>query len=209
MNPPPTPIARPLPIHGGMSRQGGRLVALTALLTALTAPLWAAQADRNLPLEVTSDGKEAAKVDLARKITTITGNVVATQGTLKLTAATVEVREDARGYYHALAQGGPATFRQKRDRVEEWVAGQAQRIEYDGASERVRLVGGAKLRLERPGHAGDEATAPVIVYDQKTDTVVFEGEGAAPAGGEPQRAKLIFQPRSRAAEPPASAASGP
>lgn len=191
------------------TRLARRLMALTALLTAVAGGAWAAQADRNLPLEVTSDGKEAAKVDLARKITTIIGNVVATQGTLRLTAATVEVREDASGYYHALALGGPATFRQKRDRVEEWVAGQAQRIEYDGASERVRLVGGAKLRLERPGSAGDEASAPVIVYDQKSDTVVFEGEGAAPAGREPQRAKLVFQPRARVAESPAPAASAP
>ena len=182
---------------------------LTAVgLIALALPLAAEQADRNLPLEVTSDGKEAAKVDLARRVTTISGNVVATQGTLRVTAATVEVREDERGFYHALAQGGPATFRQKRDRVNEWVAGQASRIEYDGAAERVRLVGNAKLRLERPGSAGDEATAPVIVYDQRSDTVVFEG-GAGGTASEPQRARLVFTPRPRAAEPAASAASAP
>lgn len=187
-----------------------RLLA-ASLLFVLALPLMAEQADRNLPLEVTSEGKEAAKVDLARKVTTISGNVVATQGTLRVTAATVEVREDARGYYHALAQGSPATFRQKRDRVNEWVAGQAQRIEYDGAAERVRLVGNATLRLERPGSPGDEATAPVIVYDQRSDTVVFEG-GAGPgaaANPQPQRARLVFTPRPRAAEPAASAASAP
>lgn len=178
------------------------------LLAALTGLAHAEQADRNLPLEVTSEGSEAARVDLARKVTTLTGNVVATQGTLKVTAASVEVREDAQGYYHAVALGGPATFRQKRDRVNEWVAAQAQRIEYDGARERVRLVGNARLRLERPGDPGDVASAPVIVYDQKSDTVVFEG-GSGAQGGEPQRARLIFMPRPRAAEPAASAASAP
>lgn len=182
-------------------------LAIFCLVAALCGPAGAEQADRQLPLEVTSDGREAAKVDLARKVTTVTGNVVATQGTLKVTAGTVEVREDAEGYYHAVALGGPATFRQKRDRVNEWVAGQAQRIEYDGARERVRLVGNAKLRLERAGNPGDEATAPVIIYDQRSDTVVFEGNGGQ--AGEPQRARLIFMPRPQAAEPAASAASAP
>ena len=84
------------------------------------------------------------------------------------------------------------------------IEGQADRIEYDGATERVRLIGNAKLRLLRAGAASDEASASAIVYDQRADTITCEGGTAAT--GTPGRARLVFVPREP--EPAASAASG-
>ncbi len=122
----------------------------------------------------------------------------------------MEIKEDAAGRYLATAQAGAgrlAVFRQKRDKVEEFIEGQADRIEYDGATERVRLIGNAKLRLLRAGAASDEATASTIVYDQRADTITFEG--GTTMAGTPGKARLVFVPREPpAAEPAASAASG-
>ncbi len=179
-----------------------RLLPAAVIAAALLAaggwlPAHAEKADRGKPLEVVSDGSQSAVVDLKTKLTTISGHVVVTQGTLQIKADRIEVREGTPGRYQANALGStaqPATFRQKRDRVDEFVEGEAERIEYDGAAEKVRFVGNAKLRVVRPGGPPDEANAAVITYDQRSDTIVFEG-GTYPA-------RLVFIPRST--EPTAS-----
>ncbi|WP_396267652.1 lipopolysaccharide transport periplasmic protein LptA [Ideonella sp.] len=193
-----------------MTRPSSRLLLALAVSTAAAGSAWAEKADRTKPLVVESDNQKAVSVDLAKKITTLQGNVSVSQGTLLIRADRMEIKEDAAGRYLATAQAGAgrlAVFRQKRDKVEEFIEGQADRIEYDGATERVRLIGNAKLRLLRAGAASDEATASTIVYDQRADTITFEGGTATT--GTPGKARLVFVPRETpAAEPAASAASG-
>jgi lipopolysaccharide export system protein LptA len=179
-----------------------RLSALLVLLAC--APVQAEKADRTKPLVVESDGKKAASVDLSKRTTTVVGNVVITQGTLQIKADRVDVREDTPGRFGATALGSaaqPATFRQKRDRVDEVIEAQALRIEYDGATDRIRLVGDARMRILRAGQPADEATAAVIVYDQPADTLTFEGgsPGSAAAGSRP---RLVFVPRPDSPEAP-------
>ena len=192
-----------------MTRPSSRLLLALAVLTASAGSAWAEKADRSKPLVVESDNQKAVSVDLAKKITTLQGNVSVSQGTLLIRADRMEIKEDAAGRYLATAQAGAgrlAVFRQKRDKVEEFIEGQADRIEYDGATERVRLIGNAKLRLLRAGAASDEATASTIIYDQRADTISFEG--GTTTAGTPGKARLVFVPRESPAEPAASAASG-
>jgi lipopolysaccharide export system protein LptA len=167
----------------------------------------AEKADRSLPMEVLSDGKQAATVDLARKVTVVNGHVTITQGTLLIKADRVEVREIEPGRFTASARGAgdqPASFRQKRDRVDEFVDGEADRLDYDGAAEKVHFIGNARLRVLRGGVPTDEASASTIVYDQRADTIVFEGGGKATPGVAAGRARLVFVPRT---EPSASGAA--
>lgn len=190
------------------------LLAVACVTLWATAPARAERADRTKPMVVESDGKESASVDLARKLTVITGNVVVTQGTMRINADRIEVREDPPGRYQANAKGStaqPALFRQKRDRVDEIVEAESQRIEYDGGSERVKFIGDAKLRVLRAGVVSDEASAATIVYDQRADTIVFEGGAPAAAGAPPGRARLVFVPRPEgsASEPAAAPAPSP
>ncbi len=187
----PTPIFSPraLPVLLAAAVLG-------ALLGGL--PARAEKADRSKPMEIVSDAKQSASVDLKNKLTVISGNVVITQGTLQIKADQVEVREDVPGRYQANAKGSadkPATFRQKRDRVDEVVEAEALRVEYDGAAEKVRFIGDAKMRVVRPSGPPDEANAAVITYDQKNDTIVFEGGPPATPGSAPGRARLVFIPR--------------
>lgn len=164
----------------------------------------AEKADRSQPLVVESDGKQSAQVDLARKLTIVSGNVNISQGTLLIKADRVEVRETDTGVYVAVARGWPqqqASFRQKRDRVNETLEAQAERIEYDGGAEQVRFIGDAWMRLRRDGVVTDEAHAAVITYDQRADTVLFEGGGPAPTGSAEGKARLVFTPRHAASAP--------
>ena len=129
----------------------------------------------------------------------ISGNVVVSQGTLQIKADKVEIREDTQGRPLATATGSatkPASFRQKRDRPDEFIEAEAQRIDYDGGADRVRFSGGAKMRLVRAGVVTDEASASAIVYDQPSDTVTFEGSAnTGKSGGLDGRARLVFVPR--------------
>src|SRR6187549_710783 len=53
-------------------------------------------------------------------------NVVVTKGTMTIRASRIEVRESPDGYHTAVAFGSPsqhATFRQKRDAPDEYIAG--------------------------------------------------------------------------------------
>lgn len=179
-------------------RPAALLAAAFLLGAGLAVPARAEKADRGKPMVVESDGKQSATVDLKSKLTVISGNVVITQGTLQIKADRVEVREDAPGRYQAQAKGSPdrpATFRQKRDRVDEVVEAESERVEYDGAAEKVRFIGNAKLRVVRPSGPPDEANAAVITYDQRSDTIVFEGSSPAASGAADGRARLVFIPR--------------
>lgn len=187
-----------------MTRISSSVAGTLALVALLGNPAWAEKADRTQPLVVESESKKAVSVDLAKKATVIEGNVAITQGSLQIKADRVEIKEDAQGHFQALATanaGRQASFRQKRDKVNEFMEGLAERIEYDGSAERVRLSGNARLRLIRPGFAPDEASAPVIVYDQKGDTLTFEGSTGQPGVSKP--ATLVFVPRAAAASEPA------
>ena len=169
------------------------------LALALPVCAWAEKADRSKPLVVESDGKQAVQADLAKHTTSISGNVVVSQGSLQIKADKVEIREDAQGRPLAAATGSatkPASFRQKRDRPDEYIEAEAQRIDYDGGADRVRFSGGAKMRLVRAGVVTDEASASAIVYDQPSDTVTFEGSASTgKSGGSDGRARLVFVPR--------------
>ena len=71
---------------------------------------------------------------------------------MTIRAGRIEVRETPDGYHSAVAIGAankPATFRQKRDGVDEWIEGEAERLEYDGKTDTIRFVTNAAVRRLR------------------------------------------------------------
>jgi len=187
------------------------LVAAVALALA-AVPGHAEKADRTKPMAIESSGTQPGTVDLARRAAVFTGNVVVTQGTLQIHADRVEVSEDANGAQLGNAIGSaehPATFRQKRDQENEWTEGEALRVEYDSAANKVRFIGAAHLRLLRGKEVTDEARAAIIVYDTQADTIALNGSGAAQGPEANGRTTVVFTPRNSASAPkaPGTAAS--
>jgi lipopolysaccharide export system protein LptA len=179
-----------------------RRAAFVAVALALAGScVHAERADRTKPMSVTSSGGAPDVVDLKKHSAVFTGNVIITQGTLEIHADRVEVSEDADGQRLGYAFGSaehPATFRQKRDGEDEYSEGDATRIEYDSAGNRVRFVGAAHLRMLKGTTVTDTASAPLITYDTATDTVKFEGAGTSgPAG----RTTVVFTPKDVASAP--------
>src|SRR6478672_13709468 len=112
--------SRPAPRRAAFWRSA-RLATL-AVLSLWATGSHAEKADRFKPLHVEAD--LPGKIDLLKQFVVFNGNVVVTKGTMTIRADRIEVHETPEGYHSAVAIGAPgkpATFRQKRDGVDEWI----------------------------------------------------------------------------------------
>lgn len=202
-------------------RLAARLAAVALLWTgaaiclAMVAGNAAAErADRLKPLQVESD--QPGKMDLLNQFVVFNGNVVLSKGTLLIRAARIEVRETPEGYYMAVAAGAagrPATFRQKRDSVDETIEGEADRLEVDGKANVIKFVGNASVRRLRGAEVADEIAGQLVSYDSVNEVFNVSG-GARPTATSPGgRVRAVLTPREgsraalEAAVPPSPAAS--
>jgi lipopolysaccharide export system protein LptA len=163
-------------------------------MAALTAaPALGERADRFKPTNVESD---KLQYDDLKQISIFTGAVVLTRGTITLKGDRMILSQDPEGYQRGTVTGRLASFRQKRDGVDEWVEGYAEDIEYDGKTEKVRLTRKAKVRRLDGTRVVDEIDGAVIVYDSLTEQ--FEVDGRTPAGPPAPgagRVRVVIQPR--------------
>lgn len=147
-------------------------------------------ADRDKPIDLEAD---SVKVDDAKQISTYTGNVVLTQGTLVIHADKLIVREDSAGFQHSTSLGSPTTFKQKREGKNEYMEGSAQRIEYDGRMDKVQLYTKAWVKRGEDIVHGD-----YISYDANAEYAEVIG-GAKPADGSSSggRVHAVIQPKNK------------
>jgi lipopolysaccharide export system protein LptA len=197
-----------VPVRPGVGGVVGAFAVAAAATLAVSAA-HAERADRSKPMSVTSAGANPDVVDLKKHSAVFVGNVIITQGTLEIHADRVEVSEDPDGQRLGTAYGSaehPATFRQKRDGEDEYSEGDATRIEYDSAANRVRFVGAAHLRMLKGTVVTNQANAALITYDTVTDTIKLgAGDASASAASSSGRTTVIFTPKaqsSSAKEPP-------
>jgi lipopolysaccharide export system protein LptA len=168
--------------------------ALAALL--MVVPAWADRADRMQPLNFAAD---SARVDDNQRVNVLSGNVEITKGTIVLRAAKVEVRQGGAGTQIAVASGGPggrAYFRQRREGLDEFIEGEAERVEYDGRAELVRFSGRAVIRRLNGATVADEVVGQSILYDNKTEVFQVQGGQSAPGTSAPSgRVRGVITPR--------------
>ena len=118
-------------------------------------------------------------------VTSYSGNVTITQGTLKLAADNITVNlSEGRSINSAVATGRPATMQQVVTKEKGLARGQANKIDYNAVTGIVTLTGNAKLVQNGASFAGN-----VIRYSLKA------GDVEATAGGS-QRVELVFPPNS-------------
>ena len=168
---------------------------LLALLALGPALAWADKADRSKPMTLESD--QPCTVSLLKQTSVCSGNVVISQGTLQIRADRLELRQTPQGYQVALALGSaakPASYRQKRDGADEFVEGQAQRIDYDSKAGTLRFEGAAVVRRLRGPTVADEIQGAVIVWDSSAESFNVQGgvKTEANPGG---RVRAVITPR--------------
>lgn len=164
------------------------LTALTALIVALPGPLFAKKSDRDQPVAIDAD---RITVDERERTHRFEGNVLLRQGTLEIRADEVVVTQDDRGFRTgtAIGKGRLATFRQQKEGSEEWITGEAERLDYDARAERLTLTGRARVTS-----GADIVEGAVIVYEVANETYRVTKSGAtssAPNG----RVRAIIQPK--------------
>ncbi len=166
---------------------------LTVVACSCALPAFAEKADRGKPINVEADRMTA---DDAKQVAVFEGRVVLVQGSFTLRADRLTIRQDKDGAKYGVAVGKPATFREKRDGVEEWIDGEADRIEYDGKLEKVELFNRARLWRDK-----DEVRGNYISYDQKTEFFQVQHSRESPGGGEAGRVRAILQPKPKPGTP--------
>ncbi len=196
-----TPTARPAAEqrHSRLRVRAASLSLAALMLAAGSA--FAEKADREKPINLEAD---RVTVDDAKQISTFTGRVVLTQGTLIIRGDRMEVRQDSEGFKNGITWGNLAYFRQKRDGYDEYIEGWAERIEYDSRADKMQMFNRASMKK-----GADEVRGSYISYDAKTEFFQVNGGGAKAAAAENSdgRVRAVIQPKPKekpAAQPPVS-----
>lgn len=168
--------------------------ALPIVVFTLFLPARAVQAnseDKKQPINYSAN---TGDVNYQTKVGNLSGNVVITQGTMTIRADRIVFKQNADNSISATAYGNPITFRQKRDGVDEYFEGFAQRAEYDGEKELLELYDRALLKRGQ-----DEIRSNYISYNTRTELFRAEGRPDAPAtpqdAGPGARVRGVFQPK--------------
>jgi lipopolysaccharide export system protein LptA len=175
------------------------LLAAAMMLTGAALPgmALADKSDRDKPVNIEAD---RLTMDDVKKESVFEGNVTVSQGTLTLKADKVIVRQDAGGFNYAFAFGKPAYFKQKREGYDEYIEGNADRLEYDGKADKMQMFANAEI------HKGnDEVKGDYIAYDAVTEFYQVIGDPSAKTVLNPKgRVHATIQPPKKAADKPGS-----
>ncbi|MDD5298863.1 MAG: lipopolysaccharide transport periplasmic protein LptA [Gallionella sp.] len=170
---------------------------LAALLLCCAPACLAERADRDKPVHLEAD---QVLIDDAKHISTFIGKVQFTQGTMLIRGDKIVVVEDAEGFKHGTAYGNTASYRQKREGLDEYVDGYGERIEYDTRAETVDFYGQARVVRDL-----DDVRGEHITYSQKTEIFQVHSGAAADTSALPKRVHAVLQPKHKtdAVKPPA------
>jgi lipopolysaccharide export system protein LptA len=171
-----------------MTKATPRFILVTLLASFALVPLALAErADREKPIILEAD---KMTVDDIKRVQTLEGNVVLTQGTLTIFSNKIVITEDQYGFQHGAAFGGPgglARFRQKRDNSEAWVEGEGERIEYNTRTEVAELFQRAWIK-----NGNDQLQGDYILYDAIAER--YQASSGAATEQKPGRVSAILHP---------------
>ena len=169
-----------------------RLLASFACVAALALPALARaeQADRSKPIHFSAE--QPAEVDFDKRVGTLRGNVVITQGTLTIHADKIDFKQNPDNSLSATAYGNPIDFREKKEGSDEYYEGYAQKAVYNGQTHTLELFDNALLK-----EGNNEFRGNYISYNSDTNFMKAEGRPNAPGGEGPgPRVQGVFEPRS-------------
>ncbi|MDD4962331.1 MAG: lipopolysaccharide transport periplasmic protein LptA [Gallionella sp.] len=158
---------------------------LALILGVFALPCFAEKADREKPMHLEAD---QVVMDDAQQISTFTGSVQLTQGTMLIRGDKIVITQDKAGNKHATTTGQLASFRQKREGVDEYIESYAQRIEYDTHAETIDFYGKAQMKREQDDLRGEH-----ITYNTKTE--IFQVNSGANATMPNIRVRAVLQPK--------------
>ena len=150
-------------MNSGQSSKSPTRIAALSLSAAVLISAGAVQArssDRNQPIHINAAQAEA---DNQERVTIYRGDVVITQGTMRITGDTVWIYfDESNAITKLVSEGKPAHFRQLPDDGDEYQTADARRMEYYADEDLIVMLGNARY-----GEGNNRVTAERIVYDSR------------------------------------------
>jgi lipopolysaccharide export system protein LptA len=174
---------------------------IALILAFVSLPVLAERADRDKPLQLEAN---RMSIDDAKKIQILEGDVVVIKGTMVLRADRVVITEDQYGFQKGTAFGGKdglARIRQKREGLDEYTDGEAERIEYNTNNEVAEFFHRAWVRSGE-----DQVRGDYIWYDGISEKYLVTAGQARDPKGPPARVRAVIQPKNKSAQAPDSGA---
>jgi lipopolysaccharide export system protein LptA len=160
------------------------------------SPAFAKQSDREQPMQV--DAKHFEGFQKPNTVSTLTGNVVIRQGSLKATGAEAKVHFDGESQIdRVVITGSPAHLEQLDDNGN-LMQGEAASIDYYAAKDYAVLSGNAVVKQKGRG----EARGDTLTYNTQTSQMTGESNGDG-------MVHMTFQPKAKAAASPADKPAAP
>jgi len=169
------------------------LLAIACLgLAAACGSARAKQSDRSQPVQATAKSADATATP--NGVSHLKGDVVITQGTLKITSDDATIHFDGQSQVKRVVLDGKAHIQQMDDNGN-LMSGDAEHIDYD-IPKGIAILEGHPARVKQAGRA--DVSAERLVYDTRTSQMSGQSQGD-------QRVHLTF----KAQQQPAAAASAP
>ena len=176
-----------------------RLVKTLPFLLSLSAALgsasaWALPTDRDQPIHIQSDD---AQLDDKQGVATYKGNVIITQGSMKITGNTVTITRNATGDVDVFTAVGNLAYYEQKPAVDKpIVQAYGMTIQYFAAQNRIVLIDKAKVIND-----GNTSEGEKIVYDTVRQ-VVNAGRATGSKVTTPRpRIDMVIQPKKKSDAP--------
>ena len=149
--------------------------------------------DRNQPIRVQAD---TAELDDRQGVAVYRGDVVITQGTMKITGDTVTITQTASGDIDVFTSVGNLAYYEQKPAVDkEIVKAYGKTIQYFASNERIVLIDQAKVIQEGNTFEGEK-----IVYDTRRQ-IVNAGRATGGNVSTPRpRIDMVIQPKNKPAD---------
>lgn len=158
-----------------------------------SAAAWALPSDRDQPIRIQAD---TAELDDKQGVAVYRGDVVITQGTLKITGDTVTITQTASGDIDVFTSVGNLAYYEQKPAVDkEIVKAYGKTIQYFASNERIVLIDQAKVIQEGNTFEGEK-----IVYDTRRQ-IVNAGRATGNNVSMPRpRIDMVIQPKNKPAD---------
>lgn len=176
-----------------MKNRNPKLGALLALLFVLPGVALALPDDQEQAVDLEAD---AADIDEKRGVSVYRGNVLYTQGSIKMSAGTMTIHAPGGDLSKVVLEGGPARYSWQPKRGASRVKAKGKTIEYNVTKDQVVVMGDGEVV-----QGGDTFRSDRIVYDMNGDRVraggAVKGKGKTGEGKSRSRVKMTFQPKAK------------
>ncbi|GAC1036292.1 lipopolysaccharide transport periplasmic protein LptA [Pseudomonas oryzihabitans] len=153
-----------------------------------SAAAWALPTDRTQPIRVQAD---SAELDDKQGVAVYRGDVVITQGSMKITGNTVTLTQDNQGNIKvATSVGKPAYYEQKPSADKDLVKAYALTIQYFAQENRIILIDQAKVIQQGNTFEGEK-----IVYDTQRQIVNAGRANGSKVTTPRPRIDMVIQPK--------------